>query len=133
MLILPYGSVLDTVCAKFGHVCLSGRSSRTSWHGLPATRCITASRTANICSFHMLRAEADPDQPGRNSSQNWPAAQELQRPGNGQRVSLPKNPPNHGVLNADLEPLCGFRRKTPSPPRAMNAAFGRTFLPMSWV
>src|SRR5260370_34940482 len=133
MLILPYGSVLDTVCAKFGHVCLSGRSSRTSWHGLRATRCITASRSANVCSFHMLRAEADPDQPGRNSPQNWPAAQELQRPGKGQRFILAKNPPNHGVLNDDLEPLCGLSRKLPSPRDGMKVAFGGSFLQKSWA
>jgi hypothetical protein len=107
--------------------------TRTSWHGLPATRCITASRSANVCRSHVLRTEADPDQPGRNSPQNWPMAQELQRSGKGQRFGVPKNPPNHGVLYDDLEPLCGSSRKVPSPLDGMKFAFRGSFLQKSWA
>ncbi len=94
---------------------------------LAGTRCITARRSANLCSSHMLRTEADPDQSGRNSPQNWPAAQELQGPRKGQRFSAAKDPANHVVLYDDLEPLRGLSRKIPTPLDGVELAFGGRF------
>jgi hypothetical protein len=81
----------------------------------------------------MLLTEVDADQQGRNSPQTWPAAQELQRAGKGQRFGLANNPPNHGVLNDDLESPCGLSRKIPSPVDGMKLSFGGSFLQKSWA
>ncbi len=102
-----------------------------SGHGLAATRCINARRSGNLRSSHVFRTEADPDQSGRNSPQNWPAAQELQGPRKGQRFRVAKDPANHVVLNNDLEPLRGLSREGPTPLYGAEFVFGGSFLQKS--
>jgi hypothetical protein len=76
----------------------------------------------------VLGAEANSDQPGRNSPQNGPAAQKFQGPRKGKGLGAAENPPDHVVLYGDLQPLRGSCWKTSALLDGAKIAFGRSLI-----
>src|SRR5215472_1050013 len=62
----------------------------------------------------MLGTKANSERQSRNPSQNWPAAQEDQRPWKSKRLGIAENFPDDVVLDGNLKPLRGTRGKIPS-------------------
>ena len=88
---------------------------------------------SDLADFHMLRAESEPEDPGRNATQDRPALQELQNPRNRKSFVAAKNFPDHIVLDQDLEPLRGSSRKTPPSLNRLKIAFSDVVLPKFWA
>ena len=81
----------------------------------------------------MLRTEPDSDYAGRNPPQNWPAAEQFQRPRKGQRFGATKNTPDHVVLYKNLKSLRGPSREIPPLLDGMKLAFGGDSLQQNWA
>ena len=81
----------------------------------------------------MLGTEADSDYAGRNPPQNWPAAEQLQRPRKGERFCAAKDPPDNIVLYKDLKSLRGPSREISPLLDGVKLAFGGSSLQKFWA
>ena len=81
----------------------------------------------------MLRTKTEPDYVGRNPPQNWPAAEQLQRPRKGQRFCAAKDPPDNVVLYKDLKSLRSPSREIPPFLDGVKLAFGGSSLQKFWA
>ena len=118
---MPSGQVGSELSIK----CAGGSRSYTG--------CFPAARSSNFWSLHVLGTEADSDYAGRNPPQNWPAAEQLQRPRKGQRFWVAKDPPDHVVLYKDLKSLCGPSREIPPLLDGVKFACGGSALQRLWA
>ena len=118
---MPSGQVGSELSIK----CAGGSRSYTG--------CFPAARSSNFWSLHVLGTEADSDYAGRNPPQNWPAAEQLQRPRKGERFCAAKDPPDNVVLYNDLESLRGPSRKIPPLLDGMKLSFGGSSLQKFWA